>query len=423
MTVIDAPTPGATTVPIQPARQTAALAVEIVIPVYNEQAGLAASVRRLHAYLAESFPFTFGITIADNASIDGTWAIACALEAELPGVRAVYLAQKGRGRALHAVWSTSEATVVAYMDVDLSTDLAALLPLVAPLISGHSDVAIGTRLSRSSRVVRGPKREVISRCYNAILRTALAAKFSDAQCGFKAIRSDRARELLPRVEDTGWFFDTELLVLAERSGMRIHEVPVDWIDDPDSRVDIVATAMADLKGVVRLGRNLARGRLPLESHANELPDAGMTRQLLRFAGVGVLSTVAYLLLFLWLRTGMGATSANAISLLVTAIANTAINRRFTFGVRDRSSRVRHQLQGLLVFAIGLIVSTGALALVHAAAPHAGTFVELVALVVANLVATALRFLLFRAWVFRGSETAAPVTAAPASTPAYSSREV
>jgi hypothetical protein len=120
------------------------------------------------------------------------------------------------------------------MDVDLSTDLNALLPLVAPLLSGHSDVAIGTRLARGSRVVRGPKREIISRSYNLLLRTTLGAEFSDAQCGFKAIRADQARQLLPLVEDKGWFFDTELLVLAERAGLRIHEVPVDWIDDADA---------------------------------------------------------------------------------------------------------------------------------------------------------------------------------------------
>ena len=135
------------------------------------------------------------------------------------------------------------------MDVDLSTDLNALLPLVAPLLSGHSDVAIGTRLARGSRVVRGPKREIISRCYNLLLRTTLGAEFSDAQCGFKAIRADQARQLLPLVEDKGWFFDTELLVLAERAGLRIHEVPVDWIDDADSRVNIVDTALGDLRGI------------------------------------------------------------------------------------------------------------------------------------------------------------------------------
>ena len=175
----------------------------------------------------------------------------------------MHLAQKGRGRALAAVWSASDAPVLAYMDVDLSTDLGGLLPLVAPLISGHSDVAIGSRLARGARVVRGPKREFISRCYNLILRTVLGVRFSDAQCGFKAVRRDAAQQLLPLVEDTGWFFDTELLVLAERAGLRIHEVPVDWVDDPDSRVDIVATAVADLKGVARVLGGLASGRIPV----------------------------------------------------------------------------------------------------------------------------------------------------------------
>ncbi len=224
----------------------------------------------MHEYLTTTFPLSFRITIADNASTDETWPIACALEAELANVRATYLSEKGRGRALHAVWLASTAEVVCYMDVDLSTDLSALLPLVAPLLSGHSDVAIGTRLARSSRVVRGPKREIISRCYNVLLRTTLTTQFSDAQCGFKAMRADRARELLPMVQDNGWFFDTELLVLAERSGMRIHEVPVDWTDDPDSRVDIVQTAIADLRGIARLTRDLARGRIPLRPHRNEI---------------------------------------------------------------------------------------------------------------------------------------------------------
>ena len=238
-------------------------ALDVVVPVHNEEEDLAPSVRRLHAHLTGGFPYRFRITIADNASTDGTLAVAERLAAELPGVRAVRLPEKGRGRALHAVWSTSDAPVLAYLDVDLSTDLAALAPLVAPLLSGHSDLAIGTRLHRGSRVVRGAKREVVSRCYNLLLRGTLAARFSDAQCGFKAIRADVAAGLLPLVGDTGWFFDTELLVLAERSGLRIHEVPVDWVDDPDSRVDIVATALADLRGVARLSRALLSGRLPV----------------------------------------------------------------------------------------------------------------------------------------------------------------
>src|SRR6185503_9457236 len=180
------------------------------------------------------FPLSWRITIVDNASTDATWATAGALAATVPGVRAIHLDRTGRGLALRSAWLASDARIVAYMDVDLSTDLGALLPLVAPLVSGHSDVAIGSRLARGSRVVRGAKREFISRSYNLILRGTLSARFTDAQCGFKAIRSDVAERLLPMVEDTGWFFDTEMLVLAERAGLRIHEVPVDWVDDPDS---------------------------------------------------------------------------------------------------------------------------------------------------------------------------------------------
>jgi glycosyltransferase involved in cell wall biosynthesis len=237
--------------------------LDVVIPVYNEEADIEGSLRRLHAHLSTAFPYTFRITVADNASTDGTLAVADRVAAELGQVRVAHLEQKGRGRALKAVWLGSDAPVLAYMDVDLSTDLGALLPLVAPLLSGHSDVAIGSRLARGAKVVRGPKREILSRGYNLILRGALRVKFSDAQCGFKAIRRDAAQQLLPLVEDPGWFFDTELLVLAQRAGMRTHEVPVDWVDDPDSRVDIVPTVTADLKGVVRMMRTLSSGSLPL----------------------------------------------------------------------------------------------------------------------------------------------------------------
>ena len=226
--------------------------VEIVIPVYNEHLALEGSVRMLHAYLSATFPFSWQITIVDNASTDGTLQVARRLMYELPEVGAMHLPAKGRGRALRIAWSASHAKVLAYMDVDLSTDLSALLPLVAPLMSGHSDLAIGTRLHNASRVERSAKRELISRSYNRLLRLVLRARFSDAQCGFKAIRSDAAHELLPLVADQEWFFDTELLVLAERHGMRIHEVPVDWVEDLDSRVEILPTALADLRGVGRL---------------------------------------------------------------------------------------------------------------------------------------------------------------------------
>src|SRR6185437_12489820 len=330
--------------------------VDIVIPVHNEEIDLEPCVRGLLGHLTTGMPYSFQITVADNASTDATLEIANRLAAEIPSVRVVHLPEKGRGRALRTVWSSSNAAVLVYMDVDLSTDLSALLPLVAPLVSGHSDLAIGTRLHRGSRVVRGPKREIISRCYNLILRGTLAARFSDAQCGFKAIRRNVAQQLLPLVQDTGWFFDTELLVLAERSGLRIHEVPVDWTDDPDSRVDIVATARDDLRGVWRVGRALASGALPLAEVRQQLgraplePDTpgvptGMVKQIVRFAAIGVASTLAYLLLFGLFRLGVGAQVANFLALSVTAVANTAANRRLTFGIRGRAGAARHQVQG------------------------------------------------------------------------------
>ncbi len=317
-------------------------------------------------------------------------------------VGVIHLDAKGRGGALYTAWMASDAEVVAYMDVDLSTDLRALSPLVAPLLSGHSDLAIGSRLARGARVVRGPKRELISRGYTLLLRGALATRFSDAQCGFKAIRADVAAKLLPHVADTGWFFDTELLVLAERIGLRIHEVPVDWVDDPDSRVDIVATAIADLKGIARLARGFATGRIPVarlrEQLGRDAPPTGLLRQLVRFATVGVVSTVAYLVLYSLLRTGLGAQGANFVALGVTAIGNTAANRRYTFGVRGRAGAARHQFEGLIVFCLGLGLTSGSLAVLHGlTAPGRG--LELAVLVVANLAATVLRFLLLRGWVF------------------------
>jgi putative flippase GtrA len=363
--------------------------LDIVVPVYNEQVDLEASVRRLHDYLERGFPITWQITIADNASTDATWPIACGLSRDLRGVHAIRVAEKGRGRALHAAWGASDSDVLAYMDVDLSTDLAALLPLIAPLLSGHSDLAIGTRLHRTARVVRGPKRELISRCYNAILRTALRTGFSDAQCGFKAIRRDCATAILPQVQDQAWFFDTELLVLAERSGLRIHEVPVDWVDDPQSTVDIAATAIADLRGVVRLMRA-----------------PRLATQLSHFAIIGALSTLAYLGLYVTLRGSLGALGANAIALALTAVANTAANRRITFERIDRDGLLLQHVQAAGLFFLALALTSGTLGVLHAAATDPSRGVEVAALVAANVAATGVRFVLLRHWVFRRTRSAA-----------------
>jgi putative flippase GtrA/glycosyltransferase involved in cell wall biosynthesis len=394
--------------------------VEIVVPVRNEENDLGPNIRRLRAFLDAAFPFQAEVCIADNGSTDATWEIGNLLATELSGVRVVRIEQPGRGRALKQVWSESTADVLAYMDVDLSTNLNALLPLVAPLLAGHSDIAIGTRLGRGSRIVRRPKREVLSRGYNLLLRAILGARFSDAQCGFKAIRADVAAQLLPLVEDTSWFFDTELLVLAERAGLRIHEVPVDWIDDLDSRVAIAKTVTDDLRGIARLNKNLGHGRIDLEPLRATFgrpvisdPRTALAGRVLRFCVVGVLSTVAYALLFVALRQTMNAQVANVLALLITAIGNTAVNRRVTFGVRGVENRTRHQLRGLVAFGIGWSLTASSLWLLHTANAVPSPGVEITVLTVANLAATVVRFSLFQSWVFDDQTPTLPSFEPPA----------
>jgi putative flippase GtrA len=383
--------------------------LDIVIPVYNEETALVGSVDTVRAHM-KTLGYDYRITIADNASTDATSLLAHQLAHRYPDVRVVSLARKGRGHALKQAWSRSDAEVLVYMDVDLSTDLNALLPLVAPLLSGHSDLAIGSRLARSSRTIRGPKREVISRSYNLLLRSTLRTRFSDAQCGFKAIRRDVATRLLPLIEDDEWFFDTELLVVAERAGLRIHEVPVDWIDDIDSRVDIVRTATADLRGMGRLGWALLRGRVPLAEVTQTLGRATarsaggrLSAQLVIFALIGMASTVGYGLLFVLLRGHLGPQQANAAALAITAVANTAANRRFTFGFQGRSHAMRHQVQGLLVFGAGLGITSASLLLLNRISGPHHPLQEVAVLTVANLFVTLMRFVLMRVWIFRGAK--------------------
>jgi glycosyltransferase involved in cell wall biosynthesis len=373
--------------------------VDIVIPVSNAEHDVARSVRQLRSYLDASFPFSALITIVDNGSTDDTALVATRLAAELRGVRVLHLDAKGRGRALRAAWSDTEAPVVAYMDVDLSTSLDALLPLVAPLLSGHSDVAIGSRLARGARVVRSPKRELISRLYNVLLHSCLRNDFSDAQCGFKAARTSVAQRLLPQVKDNAWFFDTEFLIRAERSGLRIHEVPVDWVDDLDSRVDIVPTAVEDLRGLIRIALG-KQSRRPVEDSFPR-PDRETTTALVRFARIGVSSTIAYLLLFFALRGALGPFGANATGLAICTLANLVAHRRLApIGSLSR----RHVLLGgSTAFGTSLICTTIGLACTEWL--HRGSPLDVViALVLANAAAAPVRFAVLHAWMFRGARS-------------------
>jgi len=384
-----------------PETRTASPDVDIVLPVHNEAHVLAASVGRLHAHLASSFPFSWRITIADNASTDGTWGEAQRLAALLPGVRALHLDAKGRGRALRKAWTESDAAVVAYMDIDLSTDLSALLPLVAPLLSGHSDVTIGSRLAAGARTVRGPRREVISRSYNRLLHLAFRNRFRDAQCGFKAVRTDVARRLLPAVQDEAWFFDTELLLLAEHNGLRITEVPVDWVDDPDSRVHVVSTAREDLKGIVRMSRRFwtGDGTVDLGTLRREPLPPGTGGEIVSFVTVGTVSTAFTLLVFLVLRDPLGALWANVVGLTAAAGFNFAANRRFTFGRTGRRDRVGEWARFGALYLLGLGLTMGALLLAEAVdGGSLGT--QLVLVGIASAVSTGIRVALLPGWVFR-----------------------
>ena len=229
--------------------------IDLVIPCYNEAHVLATSVERTLAFLAAHPEHDWRIVIADNASTDRTLEVARELEAAHPGeVAALHVPVKGRGLALRNAWLTSEADVCAYMDVDLSTDLEHLPALVDPLAGGEADLSFGTRLHRDSQTERGWRRELISRTYVQILRWFGGLRATDAQCGFKAIRAQVARALLPVIEDTGFFFDSELLIVAQDNGFRLIEVPVKWTDDPDSRVNVWRTAVVDLRGLWRLRR-------------------------------------------------------------------------------------------------------------------------------------------------------------------------
>jgi hypothetical protein len=403
--------------------------LEIVVPVYNEARQLASSVTTLRSFLDASFPLVTVVTIADNASTDDTWTIATGLAESLPGVRALHLGAKGRGRALRAAWSASRAPVVAYMDVDLATGLDALLPLVAPLLSGHSDVAIGTRLAPGAHVVRGARREVISRAYNVLVRTLLGNACTDAQCGFKALRRDAAAEILPLVEDQAWFFDTEVLVTARRLGLRIHEVPVDWVDDLDSRVAVANTAWLDLCGIARMltpssrrraaasRRRLARRPQPAgalaepvaarDAHATTAdrgPDGGpvdevFADELLRFAGVGIVSTLAYVALFAALQPVLGAYAANAVAIVACSLGNTATHRGMSGTARHGLDRVHRMATASALLGVSLVFTTAALAVTRAVGLTA-LAPELAAVTLANLAAAAFRFSILRTWVFR-----------------------
>jgi glycosyltransferase involved in cell wall biosynthesis len=228
--------------------------VDVVVPVYNEERDLPKSIPILRDFLMSSaFPYEWRIVIADNASTDKTPVVGRQLEDTSGGsVEYVRIERKGRGFALKQTWLASPMDIVSYMDVDLSTGLSAFPVLIGAIAEGGYDVSIGSRLSPGSRISRSLKRRVLTRGYNTLIKAMFLTRFSDAQCGFKAVSREAAQQILPLIEDNNWFFDTELLILGEKLGYRVKDVPVEWVEDPDTRVKIGATVMEDIRGLLRL---------------------------------------------------------------------------------------------------------------------------------------------------------------------------
>ncbi len=229
------------------------LSVDVLLPVYNEEEDLAKSVTKLRDFLLENLTdYDWRVVVGDNASTDRTLEIAKELSEQYPEVGYFHLDQKGRGRALRHAWTTSDADIMSYMDLDLSTGLEAFPPMVNALAHEGYDLGTGSRLARGAQVERSLYREFISRSYNLLIKLMFWHNFSDAQCGFKAITQRAARDLVPLVEDKNWFFDTELLLLAEHKGYRIYDAPVRWREDPGTTVKVASTAWEDIKGLWRM---------------------------------------------------------------------------------------------------------------------------------------------------------------------------
>lgn len=227
--------------------------IDVALPVYNEEKELKTNTLKLYKFLKKTYgKDNFIITIADNASTDSSFQIAQKLQEEYSEIKIVHLERKGRGRAIKKVWLLSPARVLAYMDLDLSTSLDDFPFLVSSIIENNYDIAVGSRLLPGARIYKRPMlREVLSRGLNILIKIIFLVRFSDAQCGFKAISSKR-KNILNYVKDDEWFFDSELLIIAEKSGLRIFEKPVIWIDNPGSTVRVLGTVTGDLLGLLRI---------------------------------------------------------------------------------------------------------------------------------------------------------------------------
>lgn len=364
--------------------------VDIVIPVHNAAGVLDANVTRLCEYLKATFPLPWQVTIVDAGSTDDSGRVAQELAGRYNEVKAVRLDAEGRGWALRSVWEASEARVLAYIDVDLGTDLNAFLPLVAPLLSGHSDVAVGWRRARRTRLLPNPKWEFTPRVHSRLLTLALGSGLRDTQHGFKAVRAEVARVLLPAVRDNTWFFDTEFLVLAERLGLRIAELPVDWTDRQQSRPRTSRIAGRDLRRVWGLARTVWFGRVAvgIEDVAARRRPGGRGHVVSRFLRTLLCCSVLYLAVFLIMQPAVNAYWANGLALTATTLVCGYANRRYVPS-RTASGPYSYRLpKAVAGYAASLVGTSAALKILFMASSRPSLAVQAtVATVMATLVAS------------------------------------
>ena len=387
--------------------------VDVVVPVHNDADALNACVARLRDHLLATLPVPWRITIVDSASTDGTWQTAQELADRFAGVTAMRLEAEGRGRAVRAAWAASQASVLAYVDVQLSTDLNAFLPLVAPLLTGHSDVAVGSRFSRGARVTHGPGRGLNSRGYSRVLTLALGTRVRDTQCGFKAVRAEVAHVLLPAVQDDTWFFDTEFLVLAERLGLRIAELPVDWTGSPGVPAGGPPTRRHDVRGMWRLAKTLWLRRVNVElgESAPRRGPVGNGNAVFRFLRLVLCFAALYLAGFLALQPALGAYWANGLTLTMVTLVCACANRRYAHGRRASVASRYWGFKAIAAYVGSLAGTTAVLKILFLSSikPSLTVQATVATLIAALVVSLRLSFIFERASHFDDHEKAGNLT--------------